>query len=395
MNGRLVGRKLARASVGLALVIAGTTAVDVEAGAATAPVWSVVATAAGAAYGRLDGVSCPTPSICVAVGTQDSSNRMTKLIERWNGTRWVAQLSPTPAGAVSSHLSAVRCASRASCLAVGQYSTSTTTRTLALRWDGSHWSIVRSANPPDAAVSGLTDLACPSSTSCFAVGGWFAGTPTSSAESTLVERWNGSAWSIVPSPNVSDAIDSGLSGVACATATSCFAVGSSYTEVRNDTLVEHWDGTSWSIEPSPDPGSSSDNELSSVACPLATGCIAVGSASGRGTLVERRDGTSWSIVRSPNPTGSTAAALTGISCPSVARCFAVGVTFATTSEQRLVELFTPKGSSIVRVPVPSGTVRSSLGGVSCAGVNNCFAVGEYRKGPSRRPLLLRYGSPTS
>ena len=80
-------------------------------------------TAAGAAYGHLAAVSCPAPTACVAVGTQDSSGTGVKLIERWNGKKWVAQLSPTPSGARSSHLSAVQCRAASSCIAVGQYST--------------------------------------------------------------------------------------------------------------------------------------------------------------------------------------------------------------------------------------------------------------------------------
>src|SRR5207249_7878921 len=100
---------------------------------AAAPRWTVVPTAAGAAYGHLAAVSCPAPSACVAVGTQDSSGTGVKLIERWNGTKWVAQLSPTPSGTRSSSLAAVKCSSSSFCIAVGQYSTSTVTKTLALR----------------------------------------------------------------------------------------------------------------------------------------------------------------------------------------------------------------------------------------------------------------------
>jgi hypothetical protein len=58
--------------------------------------------------------------------------------------------------------------------------------------------------------------------------------------------------------------------------------------------------------------------------------------------------------------------------------------------QRLVEVFTPGGASIVTVPVPSGTKFSGLSGASCAAPTSCFAVGNYRVGQSRRPLLLRY-----
>ena len=73
------------------------------------------------------------------------------------------------------------------------------------------------------------------------------------------------------------------------------------------------------------------------------------------------------------------------------RCTAAGVVFKQNVEQRLVEVFTPQGAAVVGVPVPSGTIRSNLSGVSCANTTNCFAVGAYRRGQNRRPLLLRYG----
>jgi hypothetical protein len=79
-----------------------------------------------------------------------------------------------------------------------------------------------------------------------------------------------------------------------------------------------------------------------------------------------------------------------ISCPVVTRCTAAGVVFKANKQQRLVEVLTPQGASVVGVPVPSDTKRSSLSGVSCATVTSCFAVGDYSRGPSRRPLLLHY-----
>src|SRR5690349_42593 len=131
--------RAARAGLAALVVIAAAAAWSAPAGA-TAPRWTVVPTAAGAAFGTLAGVSCPAPGVCVAVGTQNvSGGKSVKLIERWNGKKWVAQISPNPAGAQSSHLSAVQCTSGANCVAVGQYSTASATKTLALRWSNNRW----------------------------------------------------------------------------------------------------------------------------------------------------------------------------------------------------------------------------------------------------------------
>jgi hypothetical protein len=378
----------ARAVVTALVVIGSAAAISAPAGAAASR-WTITPTAAGAAFGTLSAVSCPAPGVCVAVGTQNAAGKSVKLIERWTGKKWVAQISPNPPGAQSSHLSAVQCTSGASCIAVGQYSTASATKTLALRWSDSRWSLMTTPNPA-AAVSGLAGLTCSSPTSCIAVGGYFVSTPTVSNEFTLAEQWDGTKWSIMSTQNVSGAFDSVLSGVACAAPTDCFAVGYSHTTLLTSTLVEQWNGASWSIVPSPNPPNSAENELAGVACSASTGCTAVGT-SDHGTLVQRWNGTVWSIVMSPNPTGATGAALTGITCPTTTRCLAAGVAFTKNVSQRLVELLTPARNSLVGVPVPSDTKRSSLSAISCANVNLCFAVGDYHSGTSARPLLLRYG----
>jgi hypothetical protein len=366
----------------------------VPAGAATASHWTVVPTASNVQYGNLAAVACPAPKVCFAVGTQDAAGKNVKLIQRWNGKKWTALSSPSPPGATSSHLSAVRCAHPSSCVAVGQYSTATVTKTLALRWRNNRWTLMDTPNPV-AAVSGLSGLACTGPTSCIAVGGYFVSSGNSSNHYSLAEHWNGTEWTIVPTPNVPDAFDSVLMGVACAAPTDCFAVGYSHTTLVTVPLIQRWDGASWSIIASPNLPDSADTELSAVACAAATRCTAVGTSS-YGTLVQRWNGSSWSIQPSPNPTGSTGAELTGVSCPSTVRCFASGASFRVVSlkgarQNRLVERLTPSGNVLVRVPVPSDAKRSSLSAISCANDSNCFAVGSYYRGPSRRPLLIRFG----
>ena len=59
-----------------------------------------------------------------------------------------------------------------------------------------------------------------------------------------MEHWNGTAWSVVPSPNVGPVLT--LShGVAAVSANDVWAVGS--YDVTDKALVEHWDGTAWSV----------------------------------------------------------------------------------------------------------------------------------------------------
>jgi hypothetical protein len=76
---------------------------------------------------------------------------------------------------------------------------------------------------------------------------------------TFVEHWDGHSWRVVPSPNRDD--QSILQSVSAVSPTDVWAVGASYTgfgEVsRSLTLVEHWDGTAWRIVSGPPVGGGS------------------------------------------------------------------------------------------------------------------------------------------
>jgi hypothetical protein len=69
------------------------------------------------------------------------------------------------------------------------------------------------------------------------------------------------------------------------------------------TLAETWNGSGWSLLPTPSPGSFAD-ELRGVSCTNSAACIAVGDFEGTGfgrPLAEAWNGTSWSRVRIPSP----------------------------------------------------------------------------------------------
>jgi hypothetical protein len=162
-----------------------------------------------------------------------------------------------------------------------------TFKTLVEHWNGTSWSIVASANPAGPAFAALSGVSCTSATDCTAVG--FALDSSGFADRTLVEHWNGTSWSIVASPNPFGAASADLSAVSCTNAVNCYAVGFSGDETSTKTLVEHWDGSTWAIQATPNPSGSNDAELLGVSCPGAT-CYAVGGFAanfGVFTLVER------------------------------------------------------------------------------------------------------------
>ena len=68
----------------------------------------------------LNGVSCTSPSACVAVGSTSFHSGSSGLLERFNGRRWTAQVLSAPRGAQQSSLADIACLPRRGCIAVGQ-----------------------------------------------------------------------------------------------------------------------------------------------------------------------------------------------------------------------------------------------------------------------------------
>lgn len=119
----------------------------------------------------------------------------------------------------------------------------------------------------------LNAVSCVTATACFAVGEGSTGRPLAPV-TTVTERWNGHSWVVMASPNPSGAKNSHLDVVSCTTTTFCMAVGrSAATKTSQTELVERWNGTKWSIVPTPN---STQSGLGGVSCTTARFCMAVG-----------------------------------------------------------------------------------------------------------------------
>jgi hypothetical protein len=362
-------RRLLVRCLGLMSVLAG---VLILAGPAAAHPreWTIVPSPS---TGSLNGVSCVRAERCMAVGGF-SPEKAEALAESWNGRAWSIVPTPGLPETVSS-LHGVSCVSASFCMAVGeQYPVCPCrhpTTNLVETWNGSAWSVVPSPRPPGPPYmdSVLTGVSCVSVRFCVAVG--YAVPHTGGPSKTFVESWNGSLWSIVP--NANPGIADGLSGVSCVSMRFCVAVGSQIPRGNifvSRTLVESWNGTEWSPIPNP-----SDGGLSGVSCVSAKHCVAVGGSAASGTLVESWNGSAWSVLESPNPEGSGRPELNGVSCVSAGSCAAVGSDSTEGGPtQTLVE--TSKGGKWSIVPsANSASGQTKLDGVSCASTESCFAVG--------------------
>jgi hypothetical protein len=142
--------------------------------------------------------------------------------------------SPNPVGSTGANLTAVSCATTTSCVAVGSYHVTGTTRPLAERWDGTRWSLT-GLNSTTASSSQLASIACTTATNCTAVGSAVLNGTTT----PLVERWNGTRWSYESSPTPNGALSGSLAGVTCPTAGGCFAEGSAVNNNAKTNLIDH------------------------------------------------------------------------------------------------------------------------------------------------------------
>ena len=92
----------------------------------------------------------------------------------------------------------------------------------------------------------------------------------------------------VSSGDTSPQIDSILYGVSCPSETFCAAVGRADTSTDTETLIEMWDGSSWSVVTSPSPA---NNFLEGgVSCTSPTFCVAVGDSNATTTLITANGG---------------------------------------------------------------------------------------------------------
>lgn len=241
-------------------------------------------------------------------------------------------------------------------------------RVLSLRWDGSQWNVV-DAPHPGGRTAILRDIDVLSASDIWAVGRFGGG-----AGSTLVEHWDGNQWSIIPSPNPGYST-SEFFGVDALSSNDVWAVG--YRDIISggygiaQTLIEHWDGTQWSVVPSPNVGSG-NNHLRDVAAVSPNNVWAVGSYAGSGvdqTLILHWDGTEWSVVPSPNPVGSNQ--LFGIWAASANDVWAVG------SGNPFSLILHWDGTQWSHIPSPNPNQGNFLFAVSGTGPNDVWAVGHH------------------
>jgi hypothetical protein len=393
---RLIGRGSSLRRVAAALALVGTSALPTSADTASA--------ATASPTGSFAAVTCPTATSCFAVGSYGDAQHeyLQPLAGRLANGKWTLTRAPVPSAPLDTSrgsLSGVACPTPKLCFAVGAYDTDygagVHNRTLIEQWNGSRWTIASRIRPADSARSALLDVECPSTGLCFAVGQW--DNVKSGRAEVLLLQWNGKTWSIRHAPHPPPkAIDSALAAITCSSGTSCFAVGTySKSKYLGQSLVEQWNGRGWAVVGSPNPPKPNNQVvgLTGVSCASATSCLAVGHGGTSGEdatptpLSLRWTGARWVIVPTPNAPRYSLYALNGVACTAGNACLSVGTTYVydphtfVTNARAHAERWNGARWSEAS---PGGTTPP-LAAIECRTANDCIAGGG-----SSQPVVARW-----
>ncbi len=215
--------------------------------------WQIVSSpnASGSTSSFLLGVATvPHDEDVWAVGASfNSAGTFQALIERWNGHMWQI----VPGVAVSGgDLSGITAISDRDIWAVGNSGPGGHLQVFIEHWNGHTWQAVPGVNPAGSTSTFLDSVTAVSHNDIWAIGNAFN---TTGSCQNLIEHWNGHAWSIVPSANLAGLACFSLNGVAAVPHDEdVWAVGNAFgTTGSTVTLIERWNGHTWRIVPSPTP----------------------------------------------------------------------------------------------------------------------------------------------
>jgi hypothetical protein len=369
------------------LGVAASTAVAGPATAGQIPASAAPAKAPPPAN-QLFGVSCVSARYCVAVGVNENAEDSVKgggaLIQTWNGKTWKSVAPRAPKGALSAKLLSVSCKSAGACVAVGVYLDSSGDGVpLAETWNGRAWTPSAPAKPKGSVDGQLTGVSCAAAKSCVAVGDY----TTAAGAAALAESWNGSRWTASKPPDPNGFVVADLNKVSCSSAAHCIAVGNADTNTGSFVLADSWNGRTWARMSVPAPASGkNDADLTGVSCPSAKNCIAVGTGTtgrvgGLVSFAEFWNGSTWKTGKISWPKGVSNNLLVGVSCASAKSCLAVGnldinVNDGGHTGRAGATSWNGKAWTATSVPGPGKGKASLFAEVSCPSAADCVAVGQ-------------------
>ena len=294
---------------------------------------------------------------------------------------WRAQPMAAPVATDDYFVDGVSCSAANACTAVGGVHVpggSVPDTSLVERWDGTSWSIQAAPDPAGATAATLIHVSCPTATACVA-----AGIDDTPAAGVYAEVWDGSSWHVTPLPLPAGSSGVMVGGIDCVSAVWCKVAGTVLGP--NDSaepFIDTWNGASWSVDTVPMPSAATNGFFSGIDCFSTTACAAVGNfgspslgAAGREpALAETWNGKTWHVDSAADPGAQTIP--TGVSCPASGTCYAVG--HYRTGAGRSASLVEKKSGSLwlnQTAPQPKTGTDHDLLSISCTSTSSCEAVG--------------------
>ncbi len=301
---------------------------------------------------------------------------------------WSIQTTPNvpavqaPSYPANGLFNSVSCPVAGQCTAVGESLDGSPTEALAAGLSGGAWSLQSPVDLPFPLASDLSGVSCATASACAAVGNAVIFTIV-----PIVELWNGSDWTgaFAGPPTQQGAVAASLGGVSCAAAQECDAVGYTFVLGQDGNpsglvpLSELWTGGPWNAAPLPTPTGALESSLSGVSCNTSS-CTAVGSyvnsSDAVAPLVETTGASAVNLESAPTPTSAVSSEFLAVSCTSSTACTATGASATAAGVvSPLAERWNGTTWSIQTTPTPSGSTGSALLGVSCSASNACTATG--------------------
>jgi hypothetical protein len=284
---------------------------------------------------------------------------------------------PSPSiGGMDNNLAAVSAGSATDVWAIGSYVpvTAGILQAMGEHYDGTSWTEFPLPNvgPNENSLLGASELP---SGHTWAVG-YFVNAEYK--QQTLIEHFDGTSWTVVPSPSPG-ALQNILYGVAAISESDAMAVGAS--EDANGlwhTLAERWNGSAWTVVPTVDSGSSG-NQLYAVTAVSSTNVYATGQQSGAGfpntMLVEQWNGSAWSALSTPSDPGGSDVPL-GATATSASVSVVGDRESSTAPYTTFVASGAPKSIGILNTP-NVGTAENDLFAAATGPHGSTWAVGWY------------------
>ncbi len=394
--------------------------------------------------GRLQDISCSSAEDCMATGINGYSGLFadvhSTVSAHWDGEEWsVVPLpdleeefgEPIESGSLSgpdgNNPGGISCVSPQWCVAVGSAKIGEVPPgdwfapryPLVVHWDGSEWSLQKEVTEASLKGNRLADISCLSTSFCVAVGGrWEAG-----KEFTIALAWDGEEWTPMSTAQAPAEHNGGaeLTGVSCTSATSCIAVGSSYTVIEQGAqsygFAQRWDGEEWTSVTVPKPEVPGDPWKGRYTALDDVSCTGTDLASTRCLAVNEHFTWSWdgsqliSLGMEPAPSEGHTLEIYGVDCTAASACTVVGTECkenkSLTCNARSLGPFgapyrplavswdgsewTPQTTSAPSLPEGKGSAFESI---SCSSPDYCLATGTDLGADGEQILAEHFVRPT-